>query len=169
MASLIRECSKIKRKHEFKTKIVADGGFKKFSDIIKALALGSDYVMLGGIINKSLESSSPCYSKSNIDGYSEINVEEAKKLMGRGETVYKYFRGMSTKEVQSKWGREKLKTAEGISKYNKVEYSIESWVNNFEDYLKSNMSYCNKRSLEEYIGEVKFRFMTPEAYARFNK
>jgi hypothetical protein len=32
---------------------IADGGFKKYSDIIKSLCLGSDYVMLGSILSKS--------------------------------------------------------------------------------------------------------------------
>ena len=76
---------------------------------------------------------------------------------------------MSTKEVQSKWGKSTLKTAEGITKYNKVEYTIEGWIDNFSDYLKSNMSYSNKRTLEEYKGKADVRFITSEAYARFNK
>ena len=34
---------------------------QKYSDIIKALALGADYVMLGGILNKCLESAADTY------------------------------------------------------------------------------------------------------------
>jgi isopentenyl diphosphate isomerase/L-lactate dehydrogenase-like FMN-dependent dehydrogenase len=56
MASLIQECYRIKKGAGLKAKIVADGGFKIYSDVIKALALCSDYVMLGGILNRSLES-----------------------------------------------------------------------------------------------------------------
>jgi hypothetical protein len=53
MASLIYETSKIQQSRNISTKIVADGGFKKYSDVIKALALGADYVMLGSIFNKA--------------------------------------------------------------------------------------------------------------------
>jgi putative N-acetylmannosamine-6-phosphate epimerase len=56
MGSLVNECFKIKEQNGYETKIVADGGFKNYDDIIKALALGADYVMLGGILNKALES-----------------------------------------------------------------------------------------------------------------
>ena len=55
MASLIEECAYYKGVYDNPTKIVADGGFRNFSDIIKALALGADYVMLGGVFNKCLE------------------------------------------------------------------------------------------------------------------
>ena len=55
MASLVTQCNNIKidlidEKKKY-AKIVADGGFREYSDIIKALALGSDYVMLGSMLN----------------------------------------------------------------------------------------------------------------------
>ena len=56
MGSLIKECREIKMQNEFQTKIIADGGFKNYDQIIKALALGADYVMLGGILSKTIES-----------------------------------------------------------------------------------------------------------------
>ena len=54
MASLIYECYQYKKKESYNTKIVADGGFRNYDDIIKAIMLGADYVMLGGILNKCL-------------------------------------------------------------------------------------------------------------------
>ena len=39
------------------TKIVADGGIRNYSDVIKALALGADYVMIGSVFSRMLESS----------------------------------------------------------------------------------------------------------------
>ncbi len=170
MASLIKECYDEKGNLETPAKIVADGGFKKFPDIIKALAIGADYVMLGGIINKSLESCSPCYVfNDKTEEFEEVSMEDAKVFMKNNQDVYKYFRGMSTKEVQAKWGKSTLKTAEGITKYNKVEYTIDGWIENFSDYLKSNMSYCNAKNLDEYIGKADVRFITREAHERFNK
>ena len=56
MASLIRECYYISCILDNPAKIVADGGMQTYSDIIKALALGADYVMLGSVLNKCLES-----------------------------------------------------------------------------------------------------------------
>jgi len=75
---------------------------------------------------------------------------------------------MSTKEVQKKWGKTVLKTSEGISKFNKVEFKLSSWVENFEDYLKSAMSYTNSRTLSEFR-QSEFVFITENALKRFSK
>lgn len=62
IASLISEIYDIKKEYEGRgvtnlTKIVADGGIRGYSDVIKALALGADYVMVGSIFSRMLESS----------------------------------------------------------------------------------------------------------------
>ena len=75
---------------------------------------------------------------------------------------------MSTKEVQKKWGRENLKTSEGIVKTNPVEYTLGQWTENFKDYLKSAMSYTNSKTLDEFK-ESEFVFITENALKRFNK
>ena len=170
MASLVNECYEMRERScmGFRSKLVADGGFRTYSDVIKGLALGADYIMLGGILNKTLESCSPKYTRNTIS-YEEIDQVRATKDFKKGVSVYCKFRGMSTKEVQRKWGRTELKTAEGISKYNQVEYTLGGWVDNFKDYLKSNMSYTGKDNLEKYKGKVEFVFMTQNAFSRFNK
>jgi hypothetical protein len=82
--------------------------------------------------------------------------------------MYKKFRGMSTKEVQKKWGRDKLITSEGISKYNKVEYTLDKWLENLQDYLKSAMSYTNSKNLEEFK-DTEYIFITENALKRYYK
>ena len=67
MASLINEVYQEKinifkhnnflnKKWEEMTKIIADGSIKGYSDVIKALSLGSDYVMIGGLFTSLIES-----------------------------------------------------------------------------------------------------------------
>jgi IMP dehydrogenase/GMP reductase len=169
MASLIEECAYFKGLYDKPTKIVADGGFKNFSDIIKALALGADYVMLGGIFNKCLESCGENFMKDENGQFYQVTEERAQKSFEGGANVFKYYRGMSTKEVQKSWNRAELKTGEGITKYNKVEYKLSGWVENFEDYLKSAMSYTDSRTLTDFIGEVKFIQISQNSFSRFNK
>jgi len=170
MASLVNECYEISKEFDKPTKILADGGFRSFSDIIKALALGADACMLGGIFNKCLESCSDTYLlNDNTSEYIKLEKEEAIKLYKTGQTLYKYYRGMSTKEVQKVWERKELKTGEGISKYNKVEYTLAGWRENFTDYLRSAMSYSNSRTLEEFIGEAQWVKISQNAFNRFNK
>jgi isopentenyl diphosphate isomerase/L-lactate dehydrogenase-like FMN-dependent dehydrogenase len=168
MASLISECYKIKKNRGFKTKIVADGGFRNYDDIIKALALGADYVMLGGVLNKTLESCSPSYLFKLIPLNSKSSNYVWNKIPFLRKYMYKKFRGMSTKEVQKKWGKDKLITSEGISKYNKVEYTLDKWIENLEDYMKSAMSYTNSKNLTEFK-ETEYVFITENALNRYNK
>ena len=173
MASLIRECYAESCAINTPAKIVADGGMKDYSDIIKALALGADYVMLGSIFNKALESAAPSMYESQFSNdrteLNELALDEAIELYESGRTIYKNFRGMSTKEVQRKWGRDKIKTSEGISETRKVEYTLEGWVDNFEHYLKSAMSYTNSENLSRFIGNVSIIEITNNSYQRFKK
>ena len=166
MASLIKECYFISLTFTNPSKIIADGGIKSYSDIMKALALGADYVQIGSMFNKALESCGDTYF-----GYFKINQygHVANWLFKNGYTLKKKFRGMSTKEVQKKWGKDKLTTSEGVTRVRSVEYRLNTWTENFTDYLKSNMSYCNSKTLKEYIGNNQLIEISNQSYLRFDK
>lgn len=165
MGSLIQECYQASMVLENPAKIVADGGMKDYSDIIKALALGADFVMLGNILNKTLESAGQNYLFKRIP----VSQKTAEKFHKWGFPIYKKFRGMSTKEVQRESGSKELKTSEGVVRFRKVEYTLEQWSKNFEDYLRSAMSYSNARNLTEFIGYANIIKITDNSFNRFNK
>lgn len=165
MASLIKECYDISLTLKTSALIVADGGMKDYSDIIKALALGANYVMIGNIFNKCIESAGDNYLWGRI----KVPQLIAEKAYSFGVPVYKKFRGMSTKEVQKKWGLKKLKTSEDVVRFRKVEYTLAQWCENFEDYLRSAMGYTGAKTLSDFIGEVETIQITDNAYKRFNK
>lgn len=173
MASLIQECYQESCALDKPAKIIADGGMKTYSDIIKALALGADFVMLGSILNRALESCAPCMYESQFRGYpaglNELTHDEALAKFNAGFPIFKNFRGMSTKEVQKKWGKRNIKTSEGISEIRKVEYTLSGWTDNFQHYLKSAMSYTDSRSLDQFIGAVSILNVTNNSYLRFKK
>jgi IMP dehydrogenase/GMP reductase len=179
MASLIHEIRTIKNAFEKGTleerknpdfvqrkapAIVADGGMKDYSDIIKSLALGADYVMIGSIFNKAFESAADNY----LYGI-KLNRKLAKKFFDKGYPIKKYFRGMSTKEAQKAMGKTSFKTSEGVVRFRRVEYYLDGWVENFEHYLRNLMSYVNAKTLEEFVGKVKICQISKNAYDRFNK
>lgn len=167
MASLIHEIYKIKIEYPPNQKtpaIVADGGMKDYSDVVKALALGADYVMIGSIFNKCVESCAVNYWRGI-----KIGPKTAKKLFERGFTIKKHFRGMSTKGAQKAMGKTQIKTSEGVNRFRKVEYTLDGWVENFTHYLRNAMSYTGAKTLEEFIGRAEFCQVTTKAYDRFNK
>lgn len=168
--SLIKETWEEKQKINGKCKIIADGGIKGYRDIQKAL-IYADYVMIGGLFSKAIDSAgTPVYGRAywNIFGKRILNpfktlsrygkpvepkdYENALKQIKEGKLdVWKQFYGMSTKVAQVRMNdNAKLKTSEGLVKPQKVEYSLTQWVQNETDYLRSAMSYTNSRTLEEY-------------------
>lgn len=165
MGSLIQECRKIKIAGGYwNCNIVADGGMKGYADVIKALGLGADFVMIGSLFNKSIES-------SGFNYFHGIKVPQnlAKYLWKKGYNILKKYRGMSTKSVQKSWGKDKLTTAEGVTRFRNVEYTLCQWTNNFKDYLKSAMSYSDAKNLESFIGYAEFVHITSNALTRYQK
>lgn len=230
-ASLINECYQVKQDLENETlrqgaydeipkynydlpKIVADGGIRNYDHVIKALALGADYVMIGSLFAQCIESAGDKTQKNidqkipinfpvlrykdfykddkgnwwghytddfiehslepwknDIDKYKDqpvgsittndylIAVEKyndklkelaCDKFIG---TIDVKFFGMASADGQKSISGKKTKTAEGITKYLPVKYTLSGWVENMISYLRSAMSYCDCFKLEEFIGK----------------
>lgn len=151
-----------------KTKIIADGGFKKYSDVIKALYWGADYVMSGSIFAQCLESCGDKYvgsvgraSNTNFieDEYKDFFSNNTMELISSGK-LYTHYRGMSTREVQTSWGKKIIKHSEGKHLKLPVRYTLSEWVDGserdpdnlpgFVNCLRSAMSYTGATNLEEF-------------------
>lgn len=227
-ASLIDECYNIKqnlktiKNHlgeilydpEYFPKIVADGGIRNYDHVIKALALGADYVMIGSLFAQCIESAGDKTIKSlsqklplrfPIERYKDFEIDEngnwsayytdefiEKSLETWKEDINKYkdqpvgsittndylnavekynkrkeslskkkfighidvkFFGMASADGQKSISGEKTKTAEGITKYLPVKYTLSGWVKNMISYLRSAMSYTDCKTLDEFIGK----------------
>lgn len=132
--------------------IIADGGFDNYDKIIKALALGADYVMIGKLFAQCNEACGEVIMKNNND----INIP------------CRVYYGMSTKKAQIETGNTKLKTAEGIEVIVPILYELNGWCENFIDYLRSMMSYTNSANLEEFK-LVQYKIVSPSEYLAFYK
>lgn len=155
------------------TKIIADGGVRGYADIIKALALGADYVMVGSVFAKMFESAAPiCKIFADGKKYTVIlpntDDKEIESLISQGK-LYKEYYGMSTKKAQREMGKNDLHTSEGTVKVLSVDYMMKGWIDNFSDYLKSAMSYCNCKNLKDFIGNQILVPITNNGYNSINK
>lgn len=168
MASLIDECRKIKQNEHLKIKIVADGGIRNYSDVIKAYALGADYVMIGSLFASFFESAAPCIDSSINHLNTQLSEEEKRKFIEQG--LKKEFYGMSTKKAQEmiKEGTN-LKTAEGIHKILDCKYTTKQWVENMTDYLRSALSYTDNFDIKHFIGNVNLIVNSPSEILAVNK
>lgn len=165
IASLIDDIylrkERIKKEGGFVTKIIADGGIRGYADVIKALALGADYVMIGGLMSQMVESAAPTYTyavnkekvyvKGIIRPCTGLEVGKWKDDCGnRYDKLYKEFYGMASKYGQIDINGEKTKTSEGIKKEVEVISNISTWVDNMSSYLRSAMSYCGIKDIKYF-------------------
>lgn len=187
-ASLVNEIGKIKSELSQHNdvnklpKIIADGGIRNYSDVIKAIALGADYVMIGGVFSKMVESASLCkfYSQEEqteeeLNGIDLVKVEGFENkgegvftLNGKSLQIYKLFYGMASRLGQKDISGEDTKVPEGIVKMFRAEYTMNEWVTKMLHYLRSAMSYTNSRKVYD-LQNTKIITVTTNAYYAVNR
>ena len=154
--------------------IVADGGFNTHGDIIKALALGADYVMCGKIFAQTVEACGEILYKvypNNFDVLTDgpfnkwIRTQEISRMKFLG--CHRDYYGMSTKVAQKEFGKEGNKTEEGVHSIVPIRWYLDTWITEFTDYLKSAMSYTNHKGLETFVGGVLWGILSPTAIRTF--
>lgn len=162
-------------------KIVADGGVRNYDDIIKALALGADYVMCGSIFSKMMESSAPKFLWKDSKARLRFPIERYKNLKFDGNNwvgnytdeflaeleskgvkkddnaqivigkVKSMYYGMASERGQIALNGSKTKTSEGNMKLLDVTYTMHGWSTNFKDYLRSAMSYIGCTRINDIV------------------
>lgn len=115
--------------------LIADGGIRSSGDIVKALAVGADMVMLGSMLAGTDEAPG------------EKIIEDGKE--------YKAFRGMASKEAQNSW-RGKVSVAEGVSSKVPVKGPADNILIDLKKGIQSGFSYSGARNLKEFRKSVEF-------------
>lgn len=122
--------------------IIADGGLRTSGDVVKALAAGADFVMLGSMLAGKLES--PGETK-NIDG-----------------TLYKNYRGMASANAQLDW-RGKVSVTEGVDSWREVSESLAESIDDITAGMRSGLSYSGCDNLGDFYAASEFIRITPSA------
>jgi len=120
----ILDCAKSDRN----APIIADGGIRSAGDIVKALAAGADFVMLGSLLAGTDET--PC----NV-----INTRNGK---------FKSYRGMASKDAQIEW-RDRTSSLEGIATTVPCKGPVGAVLEDLGRGIRSGFSYSGARNLRE--------------------
>ena len=128
----IFDCSRSDRD----ARIIADGGIRSPGDVVKALAAGADFVMLGSML-------------AGTDQSPGFVIEDASGLQ------YKMYRGMASKEAQVNW-RGKYSSNEGISTRIPYKGSVEDVLRDIKNGITSGFSYSGARNIEELWSKATF-------------
>lgn len=138
MLTCIQECARTDRS------IVADGGIRTSGDIVKALAFGADFVMIGGM----LAGTEPTPGEV-------VTNNEGKKI--------KRYRGMASREAQENFlgQMHEWKTAEGVS--TEVPYRTDQnhILADIIGGLRSGLTYAGADTIGELQRKLNYVVMTP--------
>jgi len=128
----ILDCSKT----SYDTKIIADGGIKTTGDMVKALAAGADFVMVGSMLAGTTET-------------------PGEVLVGAKGEKYKEYRGMASKEAQRDW-RGKSSTPEGVATMVPYKGAVADILKDIDGGIRSGLSYTGARSIKELQNRADF-------------
>ncbi len=109
--------------------IIADGGIKNSGDIVKALAAGASFVMLGSLLSGTAQSPG---SKVFKDG-----------------SAFKEYRGMASERAQMNW-RGRVNSREGVAALVPFKGDVKDILGELEAGIRSGLSYSGARSIEEF-------------------
>ncbi len=134
----IRECARVDRS------IVADGGIRTPGDIVKALAFGADFVMIGAMLAGTRPTPGPPIRRTDADGR---------------EKQVKIYRGMASQEavieqhgVMAGW-----KTAEGVSVEIPLRDTEDDVVADIIGGLRSGLTYGGAATIRELQRKLDYR------------
>jgi len=129
------------QKYEFDPKpIIADGGIKSSGDIVKAIAAGADFVILGSMLAGTAEAPGEAFTDTN------------------GKS-YKAYRGMSSRAAQEDW-RGFASSLEGVSTTIPYKGSVEHILEDIAQNIRSGFSYSGARNKEELRTNSRFVLQT---------
>ena len=115
--------------------IIADGGIRNSGDIVKALAAGADFVMLGSLLSGTDETPGDV-----------INTREGK---------FKSYRGMASKDAQIAW-RGKTASLEGVATTVPCKGPVEDVLVELTRGIRSGLSYSGARTISEFQAKARF-------------
>lgn len=130
---------------EGSAKLIADGGIRSAGDVVKAIAAGADFVMLGSMLAGTDETPSETYTSSEGNRY-------------------KVYRGMASQEAQIAW-RGESRSLEGVSTTIPYKGPVSNIIDKLERNVKSGFSYSGARTQTELRLKAKFIVQSSSAQA----
>ena len=128
--------------------VVADGGIRSPGDMVKALAFGADFVMIGSMLAGTRPTPGPVVKRKNEHG-------EA--------VLVKSYRGMASSEVQDDYhgGMAGWKTAEGVSVDVPYRENEEAVIADIIGGLRSGLTYGGADTIRELQRKLDYIRITP--------
>lgn len=141
--------------------VVADGGIDTIDKAIKCLALGADFVMMGKMFAQCEEACG------------ETDIKYDLKYLESGLTVctehWRKYYGNASEEGQKALNGKVTRPSEGIHTYVEVNTTLDKLCKDFENALRSAMSYTSASKLSEFVGNVEYNVMSLHEFESYKK
>jgi IMP dehydrogenase len=116
--------------------IIADGGIRNSGDIVKALAAGASFGMVGSLL-------------------AGTDKTPGEIITGPDGKLCKVYRGMASKDAQMDW-RGKTSSLEGITATVPFKGPTRDIVDQLSNGIASGLSYTGARSISEFTAKARF-------------
>ena len=140
--------------------LVADGGIRTSGDIVKALAAGADFIMVGSLLAGTDETPGDVeYPGGGYDYY--MTSSNASAVCAPDDVSYsgpvgvKKYRGMASKEAQVNW-RGYPSSIEGVSTTVPLKGPVDAILHELEVGLRSGLSYSGANTVRELQAKAQF-------------
>lgn len=130
--------------------LIADGGIRTSGDIVKALAAGADFVMIGSLLSGTDETPGDIFIEHDSPAsYEAIMTEPGNvKYIGPAGRKYKKYRGMASKEAQVEW-RGYQSSDEGVATTVDYKGPVDLILKSLEKGIRSGLSYSGATTIRE--------------------
>lgn len=172
---MIEEINKIKRSMPVSacfSRVIADGGINTIDRMIKCLALGYDYVMVGKLFAKTKEACGEKRVKITTSKSDVLYLYEIDSTLEGDIKSIEYERlyyGMASEMGQCAISKGKYKNPEGIETWVKIDSSLEDFKKKFDAALRSTMSYVNATNLYEIRNRTQYVPMSSSEFKSYYK
>ena len=132
----IQDCSRVDRS------IIADGGIRTPGDIVKALAFGADFVMVGSMLSGTRPTPGDTVEKDGVR--------------------VKRYRGMASAEVQDdhRGGMSTWKTAQGVATHVPYREDEDAIIDDIVGGLRSGLTYAGASNIKELQRKLDYVIVT---------
>lgn len=177
MASLLSDIQNLKKGAGIglrPVKIIADGGIRSHSDVLKAMALGADYVMIGRQFASLLEAAGTIYRKTKsietgeeildeVTGINDIAHPDELEVLD----LIRLYQGNTTLEMQAlrygysdvhRWKKSnnwKLRLVDSGSEWVKITTNLYQWLEDFKEVVKFGFMMSGASNWKEYKENIK--------------
>lgn len=180
MASLLLDIETIKKSKNMtiprQVKIIADGGIRNYSDILKALALGADYVMIGKEFARVKEAEGLIYRKDinqktgEVTGISEVGNKVLPGCSGieaKMNGLCRQYYGNTTPEMQAlragynnleDWKKKKptIKVSDSAWTWIDIDITLREWIDEFKEVAGNGFLLSNSNDWAGFKKNIKY-------------